>query len=423
MKVQVLGCSHHRAPIALRERLAFSPEQVRITLESLRRQYPAMETVLLSTCNRMEVYLASENGGAPPHQEVAEFLVRSRGLEPADLLDVLYVQEGREAVRHLFLVASSLDSMVIGEPQILSQVKQAYRIATEQQAAGPLTHAAFQAALKTARRVAGETSIHQRRVSIPSVAVSDFAQQIFERFDDKQVLVLGAGEMAEETLKYLRDEGVRRVTVVNRSLAKAQALAQKWKGRWMPWQQRLEALAATDLVVSTTGAEQAIVTMADFLLAEASRGGRPLFILDLAVPRDFEPAIGDRPGVYLYSIDDLQQVCQINRRQRDQELPAALKIVEEETDRFLGELHRRAVGPVIRRLRSGWEEPKEKELDRLFHKLPHLDDHARDEIRQSFERLVNKLLHPPMESLRHAARQGIPEVLLGALTRLFQLKD
>ena len=143
MKVQVLGCSHHRAPIALRERLAFSPEQVRTALGSLRRRYPAMETVLLSTCNRMEVYLASENGGAPPHQEVAEFLVRSRGLEPADLLDVLYVQEGREAVRHLFLVASSLDSMVIGEPQILFQVKQAYQMATEQQAAGPLTHAAF----------------------------------------------------------------------------------------------------------------------------------------------------------------------------------------------------------------------------------------------------------------------------------------
>jgi glutamyl-tRNA reductase len=371
----------------------------------------------------MEVYLASANGGDPPQQEVVEFLVRSRGLEPADLLDVLYVQEGREAVRHLFLVASSLDSMVIGEPQILFQVKQAYQMATEQQAAGPLTHAAFQAALKTARRVAGETSIHQRRVSIPSVAVSDFARQIFERFDDKQVLVLGAGEMAEETLKYLRDEGVRRVTVVNRSLAKAQALAQKWKGQWMPWHQRLEALTAADLVVSTTGAEHAIVTVAEFHSLEVYRGGRPLFILDLAVPRDFEPAIGDRPGVYLYSIDDLQQVCRVNRRQRDQELPAALKIVEEETDRFLGELHCRAVGPVIRRLRADWEESKEKEIHRLFHKLPDLDDHARDEIRQSFERLVNKLLHPPMESLRHASRQGIPEVLLGAMTRLFQLKD
>ncbi len=423
MKVQVLGCSHHRAPIALRERLAFSPEQVRTALGSLRQRYPAMETVLLSTCNRMEVYLASENGGVPPHQEVAEFLVRSRGLEPADLLDVLYVQEGREAVRHLFLVASSLDSMVIGEPQILFQVKQAYQLAMEQQAAGPLTHAAFQAALKTARRVAGETSIHQRRVSIPSVAVSDFAQQIFERFDDKQTLVLGAGAMAEETLKYLRDEGVRRITVVNRSLAKAQAMAQKWHGQCVAWQHRLEALAAADLVVSTTGAEEAIVTAADFLSVEAARDGRPLFILDLAVPRDFEPAIGDRPGVYLYSIDDLQQVCRSNRRQRDQELPAALKIVEEETDRFLGELHRRAVGPVIQRLRAGWEDLKEKELDRLFPKLPDLDDRSRDEIRQSFERLVNKLLHPPMESLRHASRQGIPEVLLGALTRLFQLKD
>jgi glutamyl-tRNA reductase len=423
MKVQVLGCSHHNASVALRERLAFSPEQARSTLGRIRRQYPRLETVLLSTCNRMEVYLATENGGGPAHQEVAEFLVRSRGLEPEKILETLYVREGREAVRHLFLVASSLDSMVLGEPQILSQVKQAYQMATDEQAAGPLTHAAFQAALKTARRVAGETTIHQRRVSIPSVAVADFAGQIFERFDDKQTLVLGAGEMAEETLKYLRDAGVRRVTVVNRSRPRAEALAARWQGDVMAWQQRLEALALADLVVSTTGAESAIVTLQQFQSIEPRRCGRPLFVLDLAVPRDFDPAIGRRPNVYLYSVDDLQEVCRRNQNQRDHELPRAVRIIDEETDHFLTELHHRAVGPVIRQLRAGWEEPKQREMERLFHKLPDLDDRVRDEIRQSFDRLVNKLLHPPLESLRRESRQGIPEVLLQAVTRLFQLRD
>jgi glutamyl-tRNA reductase len=423
MKVQVLGCSHHNAAIAIRERLAFSPDQARRAIGALRREYPSAEAVLLSTCNRMELYTASENGGTPTHRQIADFLGRFHGLDPEGIVGHLYMREGREAIRHLFLVASSLDSMVIGEPQILSQVKQAYQLATDQQAAGPLTHAAFQAALKTARRVASETTIHQRRVSVPSVAVVDFAQRIFDRFDDKRTLVIGAGEMAEETLRYLRDLGARRVTVVNRNRPRAEALAEKWQGEALPWEQLLEALAAADLAISTTGAEKTIVTLEEFRGIEAKRGGRPLFVLDLAVPRDFDPAIGNRPGVYLYSVDDLQRVCQENQRQRDQELPAALRIVEQETDSFLAELHRRAVGPVVHRLRMGWEATKEKELERLFHKLDQLDPAARDEIRQSFDRLVNKLLHPPLESLRRESRQGVPESLLAALSRLFQLKE
>jgi glutamyl-tRNA reductase len=156
---------------------------------------------------------------------------------------------------------------------------------------------------------------------------------------------------------------------------------------------------------------------------EEVRAGRTLFILDLAVPRDFDPAIGQRPGVYLYSIDDLQAVCERNRRERDKELPAAERIIQQETARFLAELHHRATGPVIRRLQQGWDKPKEEELRRLFHKLPDLDDRARDEIRQSFGRLLGKLLHPPLESLRDASQQGTPHILLEALARLFQLKD
>ena len=255
------------------------------------------------------------------------------------------------------------------------------------------------------------------------MAVADFARQIFERFDDKQTLVIGGGEMGEECLRYLQEEGARQITVVNRHLDRADELAQRWQGRAVPWELLHKALAAADLVISTTAAKEPIVTLADFLAIETRRAGRPLLVLDLAVPRDFDPRIADRPDVYLYSIDDLQAACQRNRAERDKELPAASHIVEQETARFMAEMYHRTIGPVIEQLRLGWQKPKEEELQRLLNKLADLNDHAKDEIRHSFDRLVNKLLHPPLESLRDESRQGIPRGLLDALARLFQLKD
>jgi len=423
MQLRVVGLSHRNATVAVRERLAFSPDETRTALDQLQEMFPEVESVLLSTCNRVELYTLAEAASVPTRAEVAEFLARFHGLDSEEILEGLYRHAGEAAVGHLFTVTSSLDSMVIGEPQILAQVKQAYQLATDHGSTGPLTHAAFQGALKTARRVAGETAIHQRRVSIPSVAVADFAQQIFEHFDDKKTLVIGAGEMAEETLGYLEAQGACDVTVVNRSAERAQEVAERWQGRAVGWERLLEALAEADLVISTTGAGEPIVTREEFRGIEASRYERPLFILDLAVPRDFDPAIGDRPGVYLYSIDDLEEACERNRRRRDKEMPAAMRIVEQETRRFMTDLHHRVTGPVIQRLMKGWEGPKEAELERLLNKLPELDDRARAEIRQSFDRLVNKLMHPPLESLRKESRHGIPSALVEALSKLFHLKD
>ncbi|MBN2476036.1 MAG: glutamyl-tRNA reductase [Pirellulales bacterium] len=423
MNLQVVGCSHHGSAISVRERLALSPEQTREALDRWRRVFPRVEAVLLSTCNRVEVYAASESAAIPSREQIGGFLASFHGLDAAEVIEPLYEHNGRQAVRHLFAVASSLNSMVMGESQILAQVKQAYQWATEQNDTGPLMHSAFQAALKAARRVAAETAIHHRRVSIPSVAVADFAKQIFERFDDKHTLVIGAGEMAEETLHYLRGEGARQITVVNRSFQHASELAQRWSGRAIAWKELFEAVAAADLVISTTGAGEPIVTAVEFERIEGARPERPLFILDLAVPRDFDPAVGNRPDVYLYSIDDLQDACNRNRRRRDKELPAALAIIEQETDRFLTEMHHRATGPVIQQLKRGWQRPKDEELQRLLNRLPDLDEHGREEICRSFDRLVNKLLHPPLESLRDESRHGIPYVLLDALSRLFQLKD
>jgi glutamyl-tRNA reductase len=255
------------------------------------------------------------------------------------------------------------------------------------------------------------------------VAVGDFARGIFERFDDKRTLVIGAGDMAEETLRYLQGEGAHDVTVVNRSRQRADELAQRWQGRSEAWERLPQLLSQADLVVSTTGATEPVVTLATYKQIEAARFQRPLFVLDLAIPRDFDPAIGDRLGVYLYSIDDLEAACQRNRRERDRELPAAIHIVEQETARFMTELHHRSTAPIIKRLREGWQQPKDDELKRLFNKLPELDERAKGEIGQSFERLINKLLHPPLESLRSEAEKGPPHGLLDALKRLFQIGD
>jgi glutamyl-tRNA reductase len=424
MKLQMVGCSYHNSSVEHREKLAFDAEKAGRALGKLREQFPLAEAVLLSTCNRVEIYSAAENSNAiPTHEDIAQFVADFHGLPLTEVFDELFERTGEDVARHLFTVAASLDSMVIGEPQILAQVKRAYELANHSGSTGPLTHSAFQAAVRVARRVQSETQVHQKRVSIPSIAVADFASQIFERFDDKQILVVGAGEMAEETLRYLQEAGGHQVAVVNRSFARARELAERWQGRAEPWERLPELLIAADLVVSTTGASEPVVRLSDFLNIEPRRFQRPLFILDVAIPRDFEPAIGERPGVYLYSIDDLQTACQRNRAERDRELPAAVHIIEQETARFMTDLHHRTTAPIIKRLKEDWQSSKEEELHRLFGKLAHLDERSRQEILQSFDRLINKLLHPPLESLRSEAQTGPPHGLLEALKRLFHISD
>jgi glutamyl-tRNA reductase len=428
MKLQMVGCSHHTAKVELRERLAFNRDQAAAALAQLRTRYPETEAVLLSTCNRVELYVASQSPETcPSHHDVVSFLAEFHGLSPVELFNDLFERTGEDFVRHLFTVAASLDSMVVGEAQILSQVKQAYELATSVAATGPLTNAAFQAALRVAKRVATETAIQQKRVSSPSVAVADFASQFFERLDDKRIVVIGAGEMGEETLRYLIDEGAHDIALVNRNLARAEELSGRLAGTPRAWDDLHALLVDADLVVSATGAKEPILAEGEFKRIVAERYQRPLVILDLAIPRDFDPAIGDFAGVYLYSIDDLKTACERNRRDREKEWPKAERIIEEETRLFMTDLHHRATAPTIRRLKERADEVKSDELARLLNKLasldPKLDQKSRAEITAAFDRLVNKLLHPPLESLRDEARHGAPHGLLDALKRLFQLKD
>jgi len=424
MTLAFVGGTHRTVPLGLRERLAFSAEQAAEALRRFRDRFPGREVVLLSTCNRVELYAAGEEAAVPPPAEqLVSFLAECRGIDAALLAPVLARESDEAVVRHLFSVASGLDSMVLGEPQIVSQVKQAWALAQRTETAGPLTGGMFQAALRTAKRVASETALGRERLSIPSVAVADFARGVFERFDDKRVLVIGAGKMAHETLRYLREAGARDIVVVNRTADRADRLAARLGGRPGRFAELVAELAAADLVVSTTGASAPVVTPELFARAETGREGRPLVVLDLALPRDFDPAIGARPGVWLYSIDDLGAACEANRRSRQREMPGAIAIVDEETRRFMGDLHHRSTAPVIERLRAGWTETGEAELDRLFRRVPALDDAARAEIRQAFERYAAKMLHSPLASLRNESHSGPPHGLLDALKRLFDLKE
>ena len=425
MTLAFVGGTHRTVPLALRERLAFSAEQAAEALSRFRERFPGREGVLLSTCNRVEFYAAGAeaDGPPPPPDQLVSFLAECRGIDASLLTPVLTGDRDEAVVRHLFSVAAGLDSMVLGEPQIVAQVKQAWSLAQESRTSGPLTGEMFQAALRTAKRVATETAVGRERISIPSVAVADFASGVFERFDDKRVLLIGAGKMAAETLRYLRAAGARDVLIVNRTAGRAGDLAARLGARAGRFENLAVELAAADLVVSTTGATEPVVSLELFADVETRRGGRPLVVLDLAVPRDFDPRIGQRPGVWLYSVDDLAAACEANRKSRQRELPAAVTIIDEETQRFMGDLHHRSTAPVIERLRAGWSETGDAELDRLFRRLPGLDDAARAEIRQAFDRYAAKLLHPPLASLRSESRAGPPHGLLDALKRLFDLKD
>lgn len=425
MHWSMVGWSHHQTPVEIRERLAFSTTQVAEALRRMRSVFPETESVLLSTCNRVELYCAAQDArDLPSPENLGRFLSDFHGFPFEDVQSHLTSLTGRESIRHLFMVAASLDSMVVGEAQILSQVKSAYELACEEKLVTAQLHQVFQRAAAVAKRISNETEIHKRRISVPSVAVSEIATDFFERFDDKKILLLGAGEMGTETLKYLVDVGARKMTVVNRSRDRAESVAKEFGASVADWSEMHSLVGGSDLIVTTTAASEPIMTHDDFKAARRKSNGMVL-ILDLAVPRDFESSIADLSDVYLFSVDDLQQVCERNLKARKSQWPKAIEIVEQETEKFLGEQKHRGSGETIKQLREQALAIKQAELERLISRLQtqELDESTKKELEIAFDRLVNKILHPPMQSLREHADTGQHASLLDALRRLFQLKD
>jgi glutamyl-tRNA reductase len=422
--LQVIYCNHQTAALEIREKMAFTADKLQRAYAELRTRFPKAEAVVLSTCNRVEIYTAQEVAeDAPSHQALAQFCSEFHEVPIPEFIEDFLECTGPDAVRHLFQVASSLDSMVLGEPQIVSQVKEAYELAQQNGACGPLTHTMFQGAIRVSARVRTETKLVEGRVSIASVAVGEFGKSIFDRFDDKCVLIIGAGEMAEETLRYLDTEGVGRIVVVNRSAERANLLAEKFaQAETQPYDSLDEWLGKADVIVSTTGATQPIVDEQRFRAVRDR--SRPVFILDLGAPRDFAPGVVDiDDNVFLYDIDDLETTCERNRQARKKEIAKALTIIDDETALFMQDVNHRATGPIVKRLRDQWHDISSEELGLLRTKLSHLSGDDLEQVERTVGRIVNKLLHPPLKTLHTEAKEGTPHGLLDALKRLFHLHD
>lgn len=427
MILLAIGCSYKTTPVEVRERLAFKDEHLSRAHTELCAGFDC-EAVILSTCNRVEVYAGCvlDNSPAPREldaESIAEFFADFHNLPVSTVRPHLYIHRQGEAVRHLFRVAASLDSMIVGEGQIAGQVKKAYEQAVRDNSVGPLLHALFRHARQASRRVRSETGIAHGHVSVSSAAV-DYVKQVFDHFDDKTILVIGAGKMGELTLKHLRQLNPRHIWVTNRSPDKAEAVAKGCYGEAMPWQRLDDLLARTDIVLSTTGASEPIVTRQRYEKIAARRTGGPLVVLDIAVPRDFDPHIHDGDRTCLFNIDDLKRIREATLADRLKHVEPAEAIVRQEAEAFLKSWARRRHGPVIARLTQDFESKRREILSELLSKLNgRLTDDDRRHIEGAFRLLLNRLLHGPITALTEETHSGGGHTLLDALRKLFRLQE
>jgi glutamyl-tRNA reductase len=424
MMLLAVGCSFRATPVELRERLAFEGDKLARALDELGVRY-GCEAAILSTCNRVELYLgrADIDSSLDPGL-VTEFLSEVQQIPVDQIKRQLYSRSGAGAVRHLFRVAASLDSLIIGEAQIAGQVKRAYELAHERGAIGPLLHTLFQAARIVAKRVRRETAIAKGHVSVSSVAV-DYVRQVFDHFGDKTILVIGAGKMGELTLRHLRGLRPRSILVANRSPEKAEAVARGCGGTFIAWEKLDEALAQADIILSTTGAPEPIVSRRRYDDAMARRTGGPVVILDIAVPRDFDPRIHDGDRTCLFNIDDLKRIREQTLQDRRKHLAPAEAIVEHEAARFLKDWARRSNGPVIARLTQDLDAKRQAIEKELFSHLNGQFSQAdRMHIQGALRLLQNQFLHGPISALTEEphAPQG-EHTLLQAVRKLFRLED
>ena len=419
MRLEVVGMNHRTAEVAVRERLAFDRSAAAGALALFARRWPTAEGVLLSTCNRVEVYAASRDAG-PSADALAEFLAAARGLAVEEFAHSLYSHGGRDAVRHLFSVVSGLDSQVVGETQISGQVRDAYHAALDAGTTGVVLNGLFQRSFRVARQVRRLTGIARRPASLGSVA-ADLAREVLGSLAGRTVLLAGAGETAELVLRHLRRVGAERIVVANRTFARAEELACRYGGEAAPLADLARHLAAADVLVASTGAPGFVVTEETLRRCRPEGGDRPLIVIDLALPRDVEPAAGKVPGVHLYDLDRLEEACAAHRRRHGAEVEQGLEIVERETDAFLAWLSSRSADPVIRDLRSRLEALAREEVERLLAHLPGLAPTEREQIELMMRRFANKLAHRPTVALRRAAARGETRPYLDLARDLFGL--
>ena len=420
MKLVAVGVSHRTAPVELRECVDFAKNGVDAALAALAKRGAAREAVVLSTCNRAEIYAVADAEAAA--DAFGRFISEYHGLAHEIVAPHLFVQRGADVANHLFRVAAGLDSLVVGEPQILGQVKEAFAAASALKYTGALTNRLFTTAFTVGKRVRSETGLGEGAVSVSFAAIS-LARKIFGDLTGLDVLILGAGEMAELTGVHLQAQHVRQLTIASRTLTAAEALARRLNGRALPWSSLGDALAAADIVVTATGATEPVLTGARVEDAMRPRRSRPLFVIDIAVPRDVEGAVGDLDQVFLYNIDDLRSIVQENLARRTAELQRAEQIVREEVERFVAWVHSREIIPTVVALRQRFEAIRQSELQRLESKLAGLPPDARARVDEITHLIVEKLLLTPTEQLKAVNDEATVIAYADALNRLFSLAE
>jgi glutamyl-tRNA reductase len=415
----LVGASHRTAPVELRERLDFGSRGLDAAVRALAGRQSAAEAVVISTCNRAELYVVCEQPTAAA-DDLIRFIADFHQLPAEQIRPHLYSHVDQEVARHLFRVSSGLDSMVVGEPQILGQIKEAYGVATTVQTAGPVLNKLFHWAFGVGKRVRSETALAEGAVSVSFAAVS-LAKKIFGNLSGRRVLVVGAGEMGKLTAIHLKAQGVASVVITSRTLAHAQQLAEEVGGTVAPWESLAHTLLESDIVITSTGASVPILSKAQVHDAVPPSRTRPLFLIDIAVPRDVDPRAAEIEQVFLYNIDDLQSIVRENLQKRGHEVTRAEQIVDEEVTRFATWHRSRGAVPTIVALRQRFEAVRRAELERLEPKLSSLPPEARGRVEDVTRLIIEKLLLQPTEQLKRTDDSERVAQYTEVLTRLFGL--
>ncbi|MFO7765701.1 MAG: glutamyl-tRNA reductase [Pelovirga sp.] len=419
MNIVVVGLSHKTAPVEIRERVAFEPDTIAGHLGALCALPAVSEAMIVSTCNRVELYAATPDPQRA-RTELQQYMARSHGMSADVLYDHLYSYICQEAVRHVLRVTSSLDSMVVGEPQILGQMKTAYGHAYEHKSAGLILNRFMHKAFSVAKRVRTETAIANSAVSVSYAAV-ELARKIFDSITDKTVMLVGAGEMCELAAKHFVRCGVSKVLVTNRTYSRAEKLAESFGGTAVNFANFCEQLHRVDILLSSTGSPDYVIGAADLRAASRMRRYQPMFLIDIAVPRDIDPAANKLDSIYLYDVDDLQGIVQANLKEREKEAIKAEQIIAEEVERFHEWLANLSVRPTIVALRKQLEAVRQKELQKTLSNLGTLDDHQRKALDVMSSAIVNKILHHPTRLLKQIDCDEDKLRYLDAVQALFDL--